>query len=169
MPKNSATAATDPKWSTTACLEIMQPLQHTGLRTVKHGIRNKRQDTYVSIGERIKQRRQELGLDVPEVARLCGVSKSLVNQWESGDVKYLRPVNLMALSDALKCYVRWIVLGLGPKERMVTRDQLSQEEDKLIEHYRILDDSLKGVVTDLAKSLAEQGKEGPGPDKQQEK
>lgn len=44
----------------------------------------------MTIGERIKKRRLELGLTLEQVGKRLGVSKSAVAKWESGEIQNLR-------------------------------------------------------------------------------
>lgn len=52
-----------------------------------------------TIGDRIRQRRHELGLNQPELARKVGVSKVSVSQWE-GNASGVSGKNLLALARA---------------------------------------------------------------------
>lgn len=67
--------------------------------------------TSMTIGERIKAKRRELGMSGEALGLLVGVTKSTVSQWENGDVKNLRPENLIGTADALDVSVRWLVYG----------------------------------------------------------
>ena len=63
------------------------------------------------IGERIKQRRSETGLTQASLAKMVGVSREAVSQWESGDSKGLKQENLLECSKALNCSPHWLVTG----------------------------------------------------------
>ena len=52
--------------------------------------------------ERIKKRREELGLEQKDIANIIGISKSAVSQWESGAVKGIRPEHLLKLAEILR-------------------------------------------------------------------
>lgn len=49
----------------------------------------------------IKQRRNELGLTLLQIAEAVGVSEATVQRWESGNIKTLRHDNLIKLSEVL--------------------------------------------------------------------
>ncbi len=66
-----------------------------------------------TLAHRIRSRREELGLEVSDLAYAVGVTIAAVMQWESGEVKSLRAANLMALSDALNVRPRWLQSGSG--------------------------------------------------------
>ena len=55
----------------------------------------------VSIGQLVKQRRQVLGLSQARLARLCGLSRSTINQLETGTIVDLGCAKLIALLDLL--------------------------------------------------------------------
>ena len=52
----------------------------------------------MSVGEIIKNRRQELGLSYRQLGRLLGVSPSTISKWEKGKVSTLREQNIEGLS-----------------------------------------------------------------------
>ena len=62
-------------------------------------------------GTRIAQRRQELGMTVAELARLCGLKPPSVHDWEKGKTKTIEGPNLMAVAEALKTSPDWILTG----------------------------------------------------------
>lgn len=62
------------------------------------------------IGERIRAKRNELGLTQRDVAEYLGRSASAVTQWESG-ATYPNGQNLVKLSEILKVDAEWILSG----------------------------------------------------------
>lgn len=70
-----------------------------------------------TMGERIKEARDELGMGQAELGRLVGVSGAAVSQWESGATKGLKPENLLAVADVLRVELQWLVHGTGKKYR----------------------------------------------------
>ena len=65
------------------------------------------------IGERIHQRRRELGLSAEALARRLGVSKSTVGRYEQKGVSPERTGVLISLSEVLDTSFDWLVGG-GP-------------------------------------------------------
>jgi transcriptional regulator with XRE-family HTH domain len=63
------------------------------------------------MAERITQARKDKGLSMGQLARLVGVARESVSQWERGDTTGIRPVNLVKCADALNVSVRWLVFG----------------------------------------------------------
>lgn len=50
----------------------------------------------------LKERRQELGLTMKEVADACGVSEATVSRWESGEIANMRRSKISLLAKVLK-------------------------------------------------------------------
>ncbi len=69
----------------------------------------------MNLGDRIKQRREELGLTMEDLGNRVGVAKSTVMKWEHGDIAHMRLDKITALVKALGVSPLW-VLGLEPKE-----------------------------------------------------
>ena len=51
--------------------------------------------------DKIKQRREELGLTLEEVGNIVGVGKSTVRKWETGDIANMRRDKIAKLAVAL--------------------------------------------------------------------
>lgn len=63
----------------------------------------------MSVGERIKQRRQELGLSVDEIARQLGKHRATIYRYESGEIRNL-PLNILEpLARALRVSPAYIM------------------------------------------------------------
>ena len=56
----------------------------------------------MSVKDKIKQRRIELGLTMLDVAQAVGVSESTVSRWESGDISNMRQDRIMSLCQTLR-------------------------------------------------------------------
>lgn len=72
-------------------------------------------DNEQTMSARLTAVREERGLSRPQLAKLIGVTRAAVNQWEDGSVANIRPPNLLKLCDVLGIEVRWLVYGEGPK------------------------------------------------------
>lgn len=55
----------------------------------------------MEINDRIRLRRQELGLTLEDVGKVVGVGKSTVRKWESGDIANMRSDKIEKLAQAL--------------------------------------------------------------------
>ncbi len=66
--------------------------------------------------DRIRHIREKLDLSQEAFGNKIGVSKAAVSQWESGDIKNLRPTNLFAMQRISGFSAEWIATGHGPKQ-----------------------------------------------------
>jgi transcriptional regulator with XRE-family HTH domain len=64
-----------------------------------------------TMGDRIRQLRQARGLNQPQLAKLVGVTKSAVNQWESGSTQNIRLTHFMSLLRALGTDAPYLIWG----------------------------------------------------------
>lgn len=55
----------------------------------------------MTIGEKIKNRRIQLGISLQRVADYCGVNKSTISRWESGETEKINLGMLFLLSKVL--------------------------------------------------------------------
>lgn len=62
-----------------------------------------------NLGQRIKSRREELGLTQEQVATIVGIKQQSYQAIESGEVK--KPRHLYEISVALKCDMAWLLGG----------------------------------------------------------
>lgn len=97
------------------------------------------------IGKKIKERREELGLSQEQLAKMLGVSKSAVGNYEV-NISSPKETVLFKLFDVLKCdanylYEDYIVYD---EDFIVTNSEKSQ-----IKKYRQLDEYGKKAVSDL--------------------
>ena len=65
----------------------------------------------LNVGEKIKNRRLDLKLTLEEVGNICGVSKSTVKKWESGEIENMKRDKIVLLAKALKVNPTY-VLGI---------------------------------------------------------
>ena len=65
--------------------------------------------------ERVRERREELGMSQAELARRVGVKPPSVFEWEDGTIKNLRGPNLMRVSAELGVTPTWLLTGRGPR------------------------------------------------------
>lgn len=64
-----------------------------------------------SLADRVKGARTRAGLSQVELARVCGVSPSLVCTLESGRTKSLRHSTLLRMAEALGQSPEWLAFG----------------------------------------------------------
>lgn len=93
-------------------------------------------DTPKLLGDRIRARREELGLNPVDLAKAAGVSISAVLQWESNKTKNLKLEYFFAIADFLKVEPRWLGLGKGRKEIDTPSTPISQPVFRRSIHYQ---------------------------------
>lgn len=89
----------------------------------------------MNIGDKIKQRRLELGLTMKQVAERVGISESAVSRWESGDVDNMRRDRIAGLADVLNVDPSYIIFEdevlPAEKKPLTEREQLHKIIDKM--------------------------------------
>jgi|APIni6443716594_1056825.scaffolds.fasta_scaffold546832_3 transcriptional regulator with XRE-family HTH domain len=68
-------------------------------------------DCMDTMGDRIRALRRARGLTQAELAKLCGVTKSAVSQWEAGSTANIKLQALLALLAALHTDVPYLLYG----------------------------------------------------------
>lgn len=63
----------------------------------------------MNLGERLKNRRMELGLTLEQVGEIAKVSKSTVMKWETGFIENMRRNKIILLAEALQVSPLWII------------------------------------------------------------
>ena len=85
----------------------------------------------MTIGEKIKARRKELGLTTEELGRMIGVQRAAVTKYEKGYID-LKARQILLIADALQ---------VSPVDLLSDDDSdLTTEERSLITAYRAADD-----------------------------
>lgn len=69
--------------------------------------------------DRIETIRKELELNYSELGTLAGASKSVVNQWKTGNIKSISPKYAYRLDEQTVFNAKWIMLGSGPDKKTV--------------------------------------------------
>ncbi len=109
----------------------------------------------MSIGDKIKKRRKELGKTLEEVGTAVGVGKSTVRKWEQGMIKNMRRDKIALLASAL---------DIDPAELIEYTNSpiltLSDAEIILVSAYRAAEPKYKELALELleehpAKSTAQ--------------
>lgn len=99
----------------------------------------------MSIGSRIKEKREQLGLTQPQLAELLGVSKGTVGNYES-NISSPNEQTLFKLFEILKCDANFLYQdNLAPAEM-----ELQPKEKDILYVYRNLDEFGKKAIDALA-------------------
>ncbi|EHL9624030.1 helix-turn-helix domain-containing protein [Salmonella enterica subsp. enterica serovar Bonariensis] len=99
----------------------------------------------MTLGQRIRQRRKQIGLSQNKLSKAAGVSDSSISLWES-DTTAPRGENLHKLAEILQCSPTWILFGdedKSPEPPLPpgTQSQMTEEELELLQLYRSLPES----------------------------
>lgn len=87
-----------------------------------------------SIGERIKNRRLELGLTQTDIYQACGISSGALSKIENGN-RTPSVLSFYELSKVLKCSMDWLTTGFSSNEQI---SEFCQKEEELLEGFRKL-------------------------------
>jgi len=99
-------------------------------------------------GERIKERRTQLGISQGGLARLAGMAQSTLSELERGDSKLPSADNLMRLAKVLGVTQAWIVTG-----REGELEILTTEEEKVFSRLRKMSNSQRTAFFALVDSF----------------
>ncbi|MCD8357481.1 MAG: helix-turn-helix domain-containing protein [Clostridia bacterium] len=105
--------------------------------------------------EKIKIRRQELGLTLDDVAMRVGVRAATVSRWESGEIKNIRRDKIKLLADALQVSPAYLM----------DWDDSSPSQDQFLEEFRnapheviVIGRAAKKMTPEQRKKLIEMAK-----------
>lgn len=106
-----------------------------------------------SIGERIMERRQQLGLTQEELAFRMGYkTKSAINKIELG-INDVSQSKVVRFAEALHTSVAYLMGWEEQKEKPIINDGLSKEKLELIEHIKKLPEDKILVLLQVARSI----------------
>lgn len=97
-----------------------------------------------SIGTRIKQRRNDLGLTQAQIKQETGISTGNMSEIENG-IKLPSTPALIALSNVLDCSIDWILKGKSLNRELET----DQREYRLLYGFRNLSEENKEELMEI--------------------
>ena len=109
----------------------------------------------MSIGSRIKERREQLGITQVELAAMIGVTKGAIGNYET-DANSPKASIMYKVFDALKCDANYIYQD----EILKTKNAPSGKDEALLNMFHKLNDEGKEQLLDFADSLVRSGKFG---------
>lgn len=114
---------------------------------------------YTAIGQRIKEKRKEAGLNQKELAIRVGLSEASVSKYEHGKVEDATHNMLNKFADVLGVSISWL-LGLEekPKESVIP---MSTEEKRLVDRFRSLNRAGKDYIMQTIEIAVAAYKEEP--------
>jgi transcriptional regulator with XRE-family HTH domain len=103
----------------------------------------------LSYGERIARRLQACGRTQADLAAALKISPSAVSQWAGRDVN-VKPVNLVAAADFLRCEIRWLATGEGPED---LQSPATEDEREILATLRALGDADRRTLLRLSRAM----------------
>lgn len=114
----------------------------------------------MSIGNRIKQRRTELGLSMEQLGAKLGKCRSTICRYENGEIESLPLDILHPLADALKTTPAWLMGWEDAEEPETTNEVQDETYIALVRRYSKLTPAQKAVVDHLMESYISEDSEG---------
>ena len=90
--------------------------------------------TAKQVGERIRERRTELNLTMPELGRRIGVNKSTIQRYEADGVNPTRSMIINGLAEALLTTPEWLT-GLSEDKEYDSRTLCAKDMEQHIKKY----------------------------------
>lgn len=109
----------------------------------------------MTIGERIKARRKQLGLTVDELSERLGKNRATIYRYESNNIEKLPTTVLEPLAKALNTTPAYL---MGWEEDNTPVEPKKEEEPELTENEREMIDIFKGLTPTQQGKLIERAK-----------
>ena len=103
-----------------------------------------------TLQDRIKNRRNSLGLTLLDVADMLGVKEATVQRYESGEIKNVKHETVVKLATILKCSPQYL---MGWSDTAEIKLSGCPDEDKLISNYRHLNNNGKEKLLEYSEDL----------------
>ena len=110
----------------------------------------------MSLGERIAQKRKELGINQTELARKAGVSRQAVSQWENGSIRDVKSQHIAKLAKVLRCDARWL---MGESRPNAVGEAPALYENDLIKRIQFLTEDERAKVLKLLDDMEREQRE----------
>lgn len=103
--------------------------------------------TMETLQERLKKRRQQLGLTLAQIADQIGVKEATVQRYESGAIQNIKCHTILKLSEILKCSPSYLLCWTDATcpQSEGTNETVTEHEQKLLTAYRSNPDLQKAV------------------------
>jgi transcriptional regulator with XRE-family HTH domain len=92
-----------------------------------------------TLGDRIREERENKGWSQTELGKRVGVGKSSVSQWENGTTKKMDGLNMVLAAKALGLSADWLATGKGNKYR-------TPEPEKTISAIHLLNSNNPHII-----------------------
>lgn len=111
----------------------------------------------MSVGDNIKARRKQLGLNAETLARKIGVSPSTIYRYENGDIEKIDSAKLIPIADALLTSPSSL-MGWEDGEKEPPRQETTPSEAALLAAFRALDGEGQMRIISYAEDLVASGR-----------
>lgn len=96
----------------------------------------------------IANKRNELGLTLEDVAKICNVSISTVKRWESGEIVDIKRDKVVKLAQALHTTPAYI---MGWDEEDKTKEEIDRENQEILDAYNRASPEIQAVIQRILK------------------
>lgn len=96
----------------------------------------------------IANKRNELGLTLEDVAKICNVSISTVKRWESGEIVDIKRDKVVKLAQALHTTPAYI---MGWEEEDKTKEEIDREAQEMLDAYNRASPEIRAAIRRILK------------------
>lgn len=96
-----------------------------------------------TLAERVKEAIADSGVDIPALAKACGISIQAVYKWRSGGSQKISGENLVELARLTGYEARWIIKNIGEKKKDADITAIVNMLNKLESRDRVL---IRGMI-----------------------
>ena len=96
----------------------------------------------------IANKRNELGLTLEDVAKICNVSISTVKRWESGEIVDIKRDKIVKLAQALHTTPAYI---MGWEEEDKTKEEIDRENQEILDAYNRASPEIQAAIQRILK------------------
>ena len=96
----------------------------------------------------IANKRNELGLTLEDVAKICNVSISTVKRWESGEIVDIKRDKVVKLAQALHTTPAYI---MGWEEEDKTKEEIDRENQEILDAYNRASPEIRAAIRRILK------------------
>lgn len=104
-----------------------------------------------TMGERIFQKRKELGMTMEELGARLGVNKTAVNKWEKGIVQNVKQSTIKQMADIFGCTPSWL---MGFDDVPVPRVENVEQHVELIRLFDLLSAEQQEAIIHMMHTMA---------------
>lgn len=96
----------------------------------------------------IANKRNELGLTLEDVAKICNVSISTVKRWESGEIVDIKRDKVVKLAQALHTTPAYI---MGWEDEDKTKEEIDRENQEILDAYKRASPEIRAAIQRILK------------------